>query len=189
MHRTFRTRCDCRASPASSERLAGSISLPSSIPRRPRAVGLEWLTFWVVGLNRVAVPPVYYCDGKENSSAEKVVPGHETPKGTNMTSQTALTVQDVKSAMSVLDCYPIQRAWLYGSVARGTNDVNSDVDLIVERVPGRRLTFALMDELRDDLERLLGCAVDVNTLCRPRSSKLFLKFYDRDKVMVYERKE
>lgn len=100
-----------------------------------------------------------------------------------------MTIDRVRGAMSVLDDYPICRAWLYGSVARGTNDLDSDVDLIVERAPEGRISFALMAELKDELEERLGCKVDVNTLCRPRAGRIFLRLFDRDKVMVYERKE
>ena len=48
---------------------------------------------------------------------------------------------------------------VFGSVARGDTDANSDVDLLVDLDPGR----SLMDlgGLWMDLERLLGTKVDV----------------------------
>lgn len=48
---------------------------------------------------------------------------------------------------------------IFGSVARGDNTVNSDVDLLVRFEPGR----SLFDHggLIDDLESLLGTKVDV----------------------------
>jgi hypothetical protein len=61
------------------------------------------------------------------------------------------------------------RPRLFGSVARGDDDEASDVDLLVTRVPGAD-PFALLD-LREELERLLGCRVDVlveHPLMRPR---------------------
>lgn len=87
----------------------------------------------------------------------------------------------------VLDRYPIRRAWLFGSVARGVYSEESDVDLIVEGLEGASISFGMMDDLQTDLEDVLGVDVDVNTLCRPRASRLFLRTFDRDKVMVYER--
>lgn len=88
----------------------------------------------------------------------------------------------------VLARYPIRRAWLYGSVARGVYTDESDVDLIIEGMEGSRITFALMDSLQAELESALGVDVDINTLCRPRAGRLFLRNFDMDKVIVYERK-
>jgi uncharacterized protein len=48
---------------------------------------------------------------------------------------------------------------VFGSVARGENDAESDIDFLVDLEPGR----SLMDlgGLQSDLERLLGGKVDV----------------------------
>lgn len=51
---------------------------------------------------------------------------------------------------------------IFGSVARGEDDARSDVDLLVEMEPGRSL-FDL-GGLQYELERLLGCPVDVVTV-------------------------
>ena len=50
---------------------------------------------------------------------------------------------------------------IFGSVARGEADVNSDLDLLVDLEPGRSL-FDL-GGLTVDLEDLLGCPVDIVT--------------------------
>lgn len=50
---------------------------------------------------------------------------------------------------------------IFGSVARGEADEQSDVDMLVELEPGRSL-FDLGGVLMD-LENLLGCKVDVVT--------------------------
>jgi predicted nucleotidyltransferase len=50
---------------------------------------------------------------------------------------------------------------IFGSVARGDADEQSDVDLLVELAPGRSL-FDLGGVLMD-VENLLGCKVDVVT--------------------------
>lgn len=51
---------------------------------------------------------------------------------------------------------------LFGSVARGDDDENSDIDFLVEMEPGRSLLDlgGLLIELRE----LLGCPVDVVTV-------------------------
>ena len=57
--------------------------------------------------------------------------------------------------------YGVRNVRLFGSVARGEADARSDVDFLVEMEPGRSL-FDL-GGLQYDLERLLGCPVDVVT--------------------------
>jgi len=59
---------------------------------------------------------------------------------------------------------------LHGSVARGEASSNSDVDLIAEFEPGRRLTLIDMVKLENRLRDLLGVKVDLspaNTLKEP----------------------
>ncbi|MCU0269826.1 MAG: nucleotidyltransferase family protein [Acidimicrobiales bacterium] len=49
---------------------------------------------------------------------------------------------------------------VFGSVARGDADVESDVDLLFELAPGARLGFALFD-LEDQLMAIFGRRVDL----------------------------
>jgi predicted nucleotidyltransferase len=51
---------------------------------------------------------------------------------------------------------------LFGSAARGDGVDSSDLDFVVELEPGRSLLD--LGGLQADLERLLGCAVDVVTV-------------------------
>lgn len=53
--------------------------------------------------------------------------------------------------------YGIQRLGVFGSVARGEQNDDSDVDICYE---GRALSFLTMDLLQSELEKLLGCKVD-----------------------------
>jgi len=57
--------------------------------------------------------------------------------------------------------YGARNVRIFGSVARGEDDERSDIDLVVELEPGRSL-FDL-GGLQYELERLLGCHVDVVT--------------------------
>jgi predicted nucleotidyltransferase len=50
---------------------------------------------------------------------------------------------------------------IFGSVARGEADAQSDLDLLVDLEPGR--TLFDLGGLQYDLEQLLGCPVDVVT--------------------------
>jgi uncharacterized protein len=51
---------------------------------------------------------------------------------------------------------------LFGSAARGDEADSSDVDFVVDLEPGRSLLD--LGGMQSDLERLLGCAVDVVTV-------------------------
>lgn len=57
--------------------------------------------------------------------------------------------------------YEAQNIRIFGSVARGEADEQSDLDFLVEMEPGRSL-FDL-GGLQYDMEQLLGCSVDVVT--------------------------
>jgi predicted nucleotidyltransferase len=57
--------------------------------------------------------------------------------------------------------YGARNVRVFGSAARGDADERSDLDLLVEMEPGRSL-FDL-GGLQYELERLLGCRVDVVT--------------------------
>jgi predicted nucleotidyltransferase len=57
----------------------------------------------------------------------------------------------------------IRRLALFGSVLRDDFGPESDVDVLVEFEPGRVPGFAFFD-LQDELSRLVGRRVDLNTL-------------------------
>jgi len=57
--------------------------------------------------------------------------------------------------------YGARNVRIFGSVARGEADAQSDIDFLVEMEPGRSL-FDL-GGLQYELEQLLGCSVDVVT--------------------------
>lgn len=59
----------------------------------------------------------------------------------------------------------IQRIVVYGSVARGRAGPGSDLDLLVDPLPGRSLLDVV--DLRLELERMLGCRVEIGTRMRP----------------------
>ena len=65
------------------------------------------------------------------------------------------------AAREVLMQYPVKRAALFGSAARGEMNELSDIDMLVEFLPSARgLDFF---GLRVDLEEALGCCVDLVT--------------------------
>jgi hypothetical protein len=58
--------------------------------------------------------------------------------------------------------YGARNIRIFGSVARGEADANSDIDFLVELEPGRSLLD--LGGLLMDLHALLGCEVDVVTV-------------------------
>lgn len=69
--------------------------------------------------------------------------------------------QNRQEILRLCATFGARNARVFGSVARGQADAASDVDLLVEMEPGRSL-FDL-GGLQYELERLLGCPVDVVT--------------------------
>jgi predicted nucleotidyltransferase len=60
--------------------------------------------------------------------------------------------------------HSIARLEVFGSVARGEENGDSDLDLLVTFAPGTpqgMAHFAFVDDLEKDLEQLLGCEVDL----------------------------
>jgi predicted nucleotidyltransferase len=57
----------------------------------------------------------------------------------------------------------IRRLSVFGSVARGDEGPNSDVDVLVEFDPGRVPGFFALSDIEADLSRLVGRKVDLNT--------------------------
>lgn len=55
--------------------------------------------------------------------------------------------------------YPVANPRVFGSVVRGEDGETSDLDLLVDPLPG--LSLFQLGGLQTHLERLLGCKVDV----------------------------
>lgn len=79
---------------------------------------------------------------------------------------------------------PVNKAWIFGSFARGEERPDSDVDILIEFNPGVRMGLAFCGMICD-LEDALNRPVD---LVRVGCLKPFAQnSVDRDKVLVYER--
>jgi len=90
-----------------------------------------------------------------------------------------------KAALPACREFGVRRLDAFGSVARGTSSLSSDVDLLVEfsdpdRAPAKRF-FGLLHQL----ESSLGCEVDLLTANSLRNP-FFKTRVLREKVPVYE---
>lgn len=93
------------------------------------------------------------------------------------------------TACDVLRMYPVKRAALFGSAARGDMTSQSDVDMLVEFLPGRGGVDFEFFGLHIDLEEAFGRSVDLITYdaleneAKPRFRENVL----RDVRVIYER--
>ena len=70
-----------------------------------------------------------------------------------------VTVDEARLA-AVCARYGVARLMIFGSVARGTAEPSSDVDVLYELQPGRRLGWEIED-LSDELSELFARPVDL----------------------------
>jgi predicted nucleotidyltransferase len=90
---------------------------------------------------------------------------------TNIVRPSELLERRYREVIDVITGYPLVRAWVFGSVARGDDRPDSDLDLLVELAPGASVVDCV--GLEDDLEAVLGCPVDVITTKELESNDLF----------------
>jgi hypothetical protein len=85
-----------------------------------------------------------------------------------------------KNKAQIQDKFEVTSLLIFGSVARGDNKPDSDVDILVDMPP----KIFLMGELKDYLESLLLTSVD---LIRRHShlSEEFLKQISRDAIPIF----
>lgn len=79
----------------------------------------------------------------------------------------------------------VNRAWVFGSFARGEENENSDVDLLVDYDKSAGLSLLTIVRYQLDMEKLIGREVD---LIESHSLKPFaVPSAERDKYLIYER--
>lgn len=77
----------------------------------------------------------------------------------------------------------VARLSLFGSVARGEAEPDSDVDLAAEFDPEARITLFELGGLNVHMEELLGVPVDI--VAEPTPHPRFQSRIDRDRVHVF----
>ncbi|MDR1000572.1 MAG: nucleotidyltransferase domain-containing protein [Clostridiales bacterium] len=100
------------------------------------------------------------------------------------------SIKDVESlAIGVLREYPVKRAALFGSVARGDMTEQSDLDMIVEFMPDTR--GIIFFGLYTDLEQRCGRSVDLLTFnaLEHEAKGHFKENVMREMRVIYEREE
>jgi len=98
-----------------------------------------------------------------------------------------MSTQDIKSIIAkYFETQPVEKAWLFGSFARGEETPQSDVDILVRYDGNARITLMTISRMMGALERAINRPVDlVEEGC-------LLPFAEttanRDKILIYERK-
>ncbi|MDO7876812.1 nucleotidyltransferase domain-containing protein [Hymenobacter sp. ASUV-10] len=64
---------------------------------------------------------------------------------------------------------PVQRVQVFGSYARGEATAESDLDVLLSRIPGRRLSLFDLGRYQEELEQRLGISIDLGTALSPFS--------------------
>ena len=82
----------------------------------------------------------------------------------------------------VCEKYPIRRAYLFGSYARGNATEKSDVDL---RIEGDIKSFFMLGGIYSELSDALGTELDL--LSKLPDSEAFKENLKKDEVLLYER--
>ncbi len=81
---------------------------------------------------------------------------------------------------------PIEKAWIFGSYARSEEDSKSDIDILVNFVPGEKITLFRYVHMVNELQTLTGKKID---LVEDGQLKKFAeKSVETEKVLIYERK-
>ena len=82
---------------------------------------------------------------------------------------------------------PVQKAWLFGSFARGDEREDSDVDILVEYDKDARISLLTISHMMGELERSTGRRVDlIEDGCL---LPFAVESANRDKQLIYERRD
>ena len=80
---------------------------------------------------------------------------------------------------------PVNKAWLFGSYARGEAQQDSDVDILIEFDHSQPIGLFHYARMWRELSEILGCKVDLveNGTLRPLAAQTA----EHDKQLIYER--
>ncbi len=100
-----------------------------------------------------------------------------------------LSIRDIKSKISpICNRYDVEKAYLFGSYARGEATEESDVDIRIDKGKSQKLRglfdvsgfqLALMDALGKDVDL-------ITTLPEQELYSIFRKRMEKEEVLIYE---
>ena len=86
---------------------------------------------------------------------------------------------------SFFPAYPIEKAWLFGSYARGEETDNSDVDILVKFDKDAKISLFDYVRIMNKIEKLLHKKIDL--VSEGGIMSFAKKYIDNDKILIYER--
>ena len=96
------------------------------------------------------------------------------------------TLESLKEILShFFESKPVERAWIFGSYARGEQNINSDIDILVDFANDNYPSLLMHSSMICDLEDLFQAKIDLV----PRES-LYPRVreeIEKEKVLIYER--
>lgn len=101
-----------------------------------------------------------------------------------------MTIDEIRSSLApICAARNVERAYLFGSYARGTQDSHSDIDLLIVKPTNERF-LDRFSEFADIYRALRGTAVDMlvytpEELTR-NAGRTFVRTIIREGVLVYE---
>lgn len=96
-----------------------------------------------------------------------------------------MSTSDIKLLLSgYFKDKPVNKVWLFGSYARGEENADSDIDLMIDLDHSQPVGLKFFG-MWNDLESLLGRDVDLVT--EEGLADYARESYNRDKILIYER--
>ena len=97
-----------------------------------------------------------------------------------------MSTQDIKTTIAeFFKTQPVEKAWLFGSFARGEETPDSDVDILVRYDGNARITLMTISRMMGALEQAIQRPVDlVEEGCMLPFAEVTA---NRDKILIYER--
>jgi predicted nucleotidyltransferase len=96
-----------------------------------------------------------------------------------------MTESILNKLQNFFPAYPVEKAWVFGSYARGEQTRKSDVDVMVRFVKDTRISLLDYTGIMVDLEDVLHKKVDLVEEGQLR--RWAQESAEKDKILVYER--
>ena len=96
------------------------------------------------------------------------------------------SIEQIKNIVQdYFETQPVEKAWVFGSYARGKQTPESDIDILVDYGEGRKPSLLTIAGIKIELEARFKKKVDlVPEDCLFENIRPYV---DRDKILIYER--
>jgi uncharacterized protein len=99
---------------------------------------------------------------------------------------TMFTTPDLEKLKHFFSAQPVEKVFLFGSVARNEDLPDSDIDILIEIDENVRIGLVKFALMKLDLEEIFKRKVDL--LAAGGVSKYILPNINQDKILVYEKR-